>query len=179
VTIRSEQHQTQGTVFRTSGSQPGATTWQEISLETHAVFIPGLCHHGGCLHKQLHLVVCVVSSSVRNIIQYICTRKLIPVKETNLVLFPTVRCAVVLNAVLIWSDLWYQNSMQIRTTSLQLFYGWFCLTDYLSATASNRSGLNVPSESMYRHLPSPPPISTGNWKIGVINLFLSHRFDTE
>jgi len=36
------------------------------------------------------------------------------------------------------------------------------LTD-LSATASRRSGLNVPSVSMYKHFPSPPPASIGNY----------------
>ncbi len=36
---------------------------------------------------------------------------------------------------------------------------------YRSATASKRSGLNVPSVSMYKHLPSPPPTSMGNWQV--------------
>ena len=35
---------------------------------------------------------------------------------------------------------------------------------YLSATASNLSGLNVPSVSMYKHFPSAPPWSMGSWK---------------
>lgn len=32
-------------------------------------------------------------------------------------------------------------------------------------TASRRSGLNVPSVSMYRHLPSPPPCEIGSWHV--------------
>lgn len=39
------------------------------------------------------------------------------------------------------------------------------LSPYLSATASKRTGRKVPSVSMYKHLPSPPPILTGNWHV--------------
>lgn len=35
---------------------------------------------------------------------------------------------------------------------------------HLSETARSLSGLNVPSVSTYKHLPSPPPMSIGNWK---------------
>ena len=38
---------------------------------------------------------------------------------------------------------------------------------YLSATARSLSGLNVPSVSMYRHLPSAPPWSIGSYRMKV------------
>lgn len=39
---------------------------------------------------------------------------------------------------------------------------------YLSATASNLSGLNVPSVSIYKHFPSAPPKLIGNWHVTAI-----------
>lgn len=38
-------------------------------------------------------------------------------------------------------------------------------TNYMKQTASKRSGRNVPSVSMYRHFPSPPPWLMGNWHV--------------
>ena len=43
-------------------------TKAELSTERQS-YIPGLGHHGGCLHEELTLVVGVVSSGVGNIVQ--------------------------------------------------------------------------------------------------------------
>ena len=50
---------------------------------------------------------------------------------------------------------------------------------YLSATASNLSGLNVPSVSIYKHLPSAPPWSMGSYKKAIewTNKILYERLD--
>lgn len=67
-------------------------------------------------------------------------------------------------------EIWYSMLYWYRTCTLS--FAHHCTSHsiavtpqtYLSATASNLSGLNVPSLSMYMHFPSPPPLSIGSWE---------------
>jgi hypothetical protein len=54
-----------------------------------------------------------------------------------------------------WSALYARAYATLSSTSSPF-------SPYRSATASRRTGRKVPSVSIYKHLPSPPPISTGN-----------------
>ena len=56
------------------------------------------------------------------------------------------------------------TSLQCDVMSVQRVQIWASRNTDLCAMSIRRSGLKVPSESMYNALPSPPPCDNGNWK---------------